>query len=158
MSDSLRPHGLQPTRLLCPWYFLGKNTGVGYALLQGIFMTQGSNPHYLCLLHWQVGSLSLAPPGKSQGSISQTPADENCLVLGGYSNPRPLKPQHQTPHEGTCASNALWGSSGTPRALGTPLDSSPADSPSLLGLAGTRGHPLPTEKIIMCLCWGLVRP
>ena len=64
VSDSLRPHGLQPTRLLCPWYFLGKNTGVGFALLQGIFMTQGSNLHYLCLLHWQVGSLSLVPPRK----------------------------------------------------------------------------------------------
>ena len=29
MSDSLRPHGLQPTRLLCPWELSGKNTGVG---------------------------------------------------------------------------------------------------------------------------------
>ena len=29
MSDSLRPHGLQPTRLLHPWDFLGKSTGVG---------------------------------------------------------------------------------------------------------------------------------
>ena len=28
VSDSLRPHGLQPTRLLCPWGFPGKNTGV----------------------------------------------------------------------------------------------------------------------------------
>ena len=28
-SDSLRPHGLQPTRLLRPWDFPGKNTGVG---------------------------------------------------------------------------------------------------------------------------------
>ena len=26
VSDSLRPHGLQPARLLCPWDFLGKNT------------------------------------------------------------------------------------------------------------------------------------
>ena len=34
-------------------------------LLQGIFPTQGSNPHLLCLLHWQVDSLWLAPPGKS---------------------------------------------------------------------------------------------
>ena len=34
------------------------------ALLQGIFLTQGSNPHLLCLLCWQVGSLPLAPPGK----------------------------------------------------------------------------------------------
>ena len=29
MSDSSQPHGLQPTRLLCPWDFLGKSTGVG---------------------------------------------------------------------------------------------------------------------------------
>ena len=28
MSNSLRPHGLQPTRLLCPWDFPGKSTGV----------------------------------------------------------------------------------------------------------------------------------
>ena len=42
--------------------FWGKNTGVGcHALLQGIFPTQGSNPHLLCLFHWQVGSLPLVP-------------------------------------------------------------------------------------------------
>ena len=29
-----------------------------------ILPTQGSNPGLLCLLHWQVGSLPLAPPGK----------------------------------------------------------------------------------------------
>ena len=29
VSNSLRPHGLQPTRLLCPWDFPGKSTGVG---------------------------------------------------------------------------------------------------------------------------------
>ena len=29
VSDSLQPHGLQPTRLLHPWDFLGKSTGVG---------------------------------------------------------------------------------------------------------------------------------
>ena len=28
VSDSSRPHGLQPTRLLCPWDFPGKSTGV----------------------------------------------------------------------------------------------------------------------------------
>ena len=33
------------TKLLCPWDFLGKSTGVGcHFLLQGIFPTQGSNP------------------------------------------------------------------------------------------------------------------
>ena len=35
-----------------------------YALLQGILPTQGSNLHLLHLLHWQVDSLPLAPPGK----------------------------------------------------------------------------------------------
>ena len=29
VSDSSRPHGLQPTRLLRPWDFPGKSTGVG---------------------------------------------------------------------------------------------------------------------------------
>ena len=54
-------------RLLCPWYFPGKNTGVGcHFLLQEIFPTQGSNPHLLCLLHWQADSFSPAPPVKPQ--------------------------------------------------------------------------------------------
>ena len=45
MSDSLRPHGQQPTRFLCQWDFPGKNPGVGcHFLLQGVFPTQGSNP------------------------------------------------------------------------------------------------------------------
>ena len=35
VSDSSQPHGLQPTRLLCPWDFPGKSTGVGcHCLLQ----------------------------------------------------------------------------------------------------------------------------
>ena len=42
--DSLQPHGLKPTRLLCPWDAQAKNTGVGcYFLLQKIFPTQESN-------------------------------------------------------------------------------------------------------------------
>ena len=48
LSDSMRPHGLQPSRLLCPWDSPGKNTGVGcHSLRQGIFPTQGSNPGLL---------------------------------------------------------------------------------------------------------------
>ena len=39
MSDSLRPNGLQPTRLLCPWNFPGKSTGVGcHCLLWILFL------------------------------------------------------------------------------------------------------------------------
>ena len=35
VSDSWRPHGLQPASFLCPWHFPGKNIGVGcHFLLQ----------------------------------------------------------------------------------------------------------------------------
>ena len=44
-----------------PWNYLSKNTGVGrHSLLQGIFLTQGSNSHLLWLLHWQTDSLPLS--------------------------------------------------------------------------------------------------
>ena len=68
VSDSLRPRGLWPTRLLRAWDSPGKNTEVGcHFLLQGIFPTQGSNPG---LLHWQAGSLLSEPLGKPTPSRS----------------------------------------------------------------------------------------
>ena len=48
----------------------GNNIGVDcHGFLQGIFPTQGSNPHLLCLLHWQAGSLPLAPRGTPSESL-----------------------------------------------------------------------------------------
>ena len=65
MSDSPRPHGLQPTSLLCSWYFPGKNTGVdSHYLFQGIFPTQGLNSGLLHLLHSQADSLPLRHLGR----------------------------------------------------------------------------------------------
>ena len=44
-SDSSATPWAVATRLLCPWDFPGKNTGVGYHfLLQGIYLTQGLKP------------------------------------------------------------------------------------------------------------------
>ena len=49
-----------PGSFVCPWDFPGKNTAVGsHFLLQGIFLTQGSNPRPQGLLHWQVDSSPL---------------------------------------------------------------------------------------------------
>ena len=66
-----------------PMGFPSKNTGVGcHVLLQGIFLTQGSNPRLINLLHWKAGSLPLAPPGKpvymygGGGLVTQS-----CLTL-----------------------------------------------------------------------------
>ena len=60
-------HGILQTRIL-EWF--------GICSSMGIFLTQGSNLHLLCLLHllhWQTDSLPLAPPGKPPKipSISQ---------------------------------------------------------------------------------------
>ena len=71
MSESLLPQGPLPPRLLCPWDSPGKNTGGAgcYALLQGIVPIQGSNLSLLHILHWQAGSLPLAPPGKPANQL-----------------------------------------------------------------------------------------
>ena len=64
MSNSFRPHELQPARLLCPWDSSGKNTGIGcHAFLQGTFPTQESNQPLLS--SWTVGRFFTAEtPGK----------------------------------------------------------------------------------------------
>ena len=87
---TLQPHGLQPARLLCPWDFPGKNTGVGcHFLLQGIFPTQGLNLCLLHLLHWQVilyhwatlGSLPLAIPPLQSKRFSRELSSRPQLVF-----------------------------------------------------------------------------
>ena len=80
LCPTLQRYGPQPAGLLCPWDSPGKNTGVGsYALLQGIFLTQGLNPHLLGLLHWQVGSLPLAPRGKPRAKDVLSPDEVGNL-------------------------------------------------------------------------------
>ena len=67
------PMDYSPPGLSVQWDSPSKNTGVGcHALLQGIFPTQGSNPHILYLLHWKAGSLALGPPGKSSSNSQHT--------------------------------------------------------------------------------------
>ena len=48
-------HGILQARIL-EWVAMSSS--------RGIFPTQGWNPCLFCLLHWQAGSLTLAPPGK----------------------------------------------------------------------------------------------
>ena len=69
MSDSLQSHGPQPTRLLCLRNSPGKNTGAGcHFLLQGIFLTQGSNPGLLhCRWILSFPESPGKPQNKSQG-------------------------------------------------------------------------------------------
>ena len=46
VSDSSQPHGLQPTRLLCPWDFPGKSTGVGCHCLLLVNLLQLFAPYW----------------------------------------------------------------------------------------------------------------
>ena len=65
----------------CPRDFSGKNTGVGcHFFLQGIFSTQRLKPHLLCLLLWQVDSLSLNNliPATLTHRKYQVPLVKNC--------------------------------------------------------------------------------
>ena len=63
MSNSLRPHGLQPTRLLCPWVSPGKNTAVGCPPPGGL-PDPGTEPAAPAL---QADSLPSEPPGSMTG-------------------------------------------------------------------------------------------
>ena len=64
---TLRPHGLWPTRLLCPWGFPGKSAAVGsHSLLQGIFPTQGWN---LGLLHCRQTLYHLSHQGRKEVTL-----------------------------------------------------------------------------------------
>ena len=48
----------------CPWNSSAKNTGVAISSTRGTYQPRESNPHFLRLLHRQVNSSPLAPPGK----------------------------------------------------------------------------------------------
>ena len=70
MSNSMRPHGLQPTRLPRPWDSPGKNTGVGcHFLLQCMKMKSESEDAQSCLTLSDPMDCSL--PGSSIHGIFQ---------------------------------------------------------------------------------------
>ena len=61
VSDSLQPHGLQPTRVLCPQDSPGKSTGVGcHFVLQGIFRPRDGT----CVSCIAGGFFTTEPPEK----------------------------------------------------------------------------------------------
>ena len=76
MSNSVRPHRRQPTRLPCPWGSPGKNTAMGcHALLQGIFL----------ILKW--GAIAFS------GAIIYPFANQNfCCPVSQPPSLHPLKP------------------------------------------------------------------
>ena len=69
MSDSLRPHGLKPDSLFCPWNFTGKNTGVTswFPLsTPGDLPNPGMKPAYLMCPALTAGFFTTVPLRKSK--------------------------------------------------------------------------------------------
>ena len=56
----------------------------------GIFLTQGSSPCFLCLLHWQVGSLPPTLPGKPTIHTRLLPIPSDKLSVDLFSDLTPV--------------------------------------------------------------------
>ena len=127
MSNSLRPH--EPTRLLSPWDFPGKNTGVGcHFLLRGIFSTQGSSSglshcrqtlYHLC---YQGSPRAKDYTGSNNGKCSQA-----TLTLRSYQN------VNKTTQQETKSTAKNWG-------CGVASERQPSPS-SASSFSFTYGHP-----------------
>ena len=62
-----------------------QDTGVDYhAFLRGIFLTHESNPHLLCPLHWQAGSLPLVPLGKPSSNFFLLIVEHTSMCIHVY--------------------------------------------------------------------------
>ena len=100
VSDSSQPHGLQATRLLCPWDFPGKSTGVGCHCLLRIQCIIPCKDNFLRLwwffsptsfIHYY-NKLSL------YSSLNHFIIECYCLVIVlSYSSVAPWTVAHQAP-------------------------------------------------------------
>ena len=107
MSNSWQPYGLSLARLFCLQDSLGKNTGEGcHFLLQGIFLTLGSNLHLLYLLHWQAGPSPVVPPGKPSETTEMSTKAGSC---SGHSwlQKQTHTPRHTSSAHGSKATH-VW--------------------------------------------------
>ena len=91
MSDSVRPHRRQPTRLYCPWDSPGKTTGAGcHFLLQCMKVKSKSEVARLCLTLSDHMDCSL--PGSSVHGIFQARALEwGAIAFSIYPTRSPYK-------------------------------------------------------------------
>ena len=93
VSDSVRPHRRQPTRLSCPWDSPGKNTGVGcHFLLQCMKAKSESEVAQSCAT--LSDPMDCSPPGSSVHGIFQArvlewvpwPSPQNCTRFPFYTS------------------------------------------------------------------------
>ena len=111
MSDSVRPHRQQPTRLLCPWDSPGENTGVGcHFLLQCMKVKSESEVTQSCPTLCNPMDCSL--PGSSIHGIFQARVLEGVDIAFSdvrcYKLPIPLCQEYMKTFRQPCVSMAVW--------------------------------------------------
>ena len=103
MSDSLQPHGLQHSRLFCPWNSPGKSTGVGSRSLPVIVRldpgAMTGRPSSLPLARRSLTEGSSQIPETNDSTLRrlklphpshiERPVSPRRLGLATYPNPRP---------------------------------------------------------------------
>ena len=90
VSDSLRPHGLYPARVLCPWDFPGKNIGVGsHSLLWEIFPTQVPCTEGRVFTVWATLHCSKLLNKYSRAKSQLIPYPTQCCSLKHSATPDP---------------------------------------------------------------------
>ena len=92
MSDSLRPYGLWPTRLLCPWNSPGRNIGVVAVSFFRGSSQPGDRTHVSCigrkvLYHWTAREVPLLIP--SSHIIATEVRISTCAFLRGQKHSVP---------------------------------------------------------------------
>ena len=79
------PTLFQPTRVLCPWNFSGKNSEVScHFLLQGVFLSQRLNLYLLHFLHWLVDSVQLCHLGSPHATLDLVQKAEKWFLSPGH--------------------------------------------------------------------------
>ena len=95
VSNSLQPHGLQPTRLLCPWDFPGKSAGVGCHCL--LHIPSWDNPKVnngpWVIIRCQYRFISCSSPGSSDHGILQARILEWIAISSSRGS---FQPREQT--------------------------------------------------------------
>ena len=96
VSDSLQLHGLWSTSLLCPWGFSRQEYWNELPCPSPGDLLQGLNPCFLCLLYWQVGSLSLSITWEVPGGYKFSQFNQFSHSVMSYSL-QPHGLQHSRP-------------------------------------------------------------
>ena len=150
VSDSSRPHGLQPNRLLCPWDFPDKSTGMGchgpnYSYIFAFLLTQLiSSVSYIfsltcvctqllqsCLTLWD----HMGSPGSSVHGILQARILEWVAMLSSRRSSWPRDQSHVS-----CIAGRIFTTEPPGKPIFSPSHILPILSSLLIHCTGWKNH------------------